>query len=294
MGLKVVTYIIPWVLISIIHFFIQFFGNSPKFYKSAASCYTEHHFQESLSVKSCVFICPTDSHSLIPPTPLPNKETSHRNVVLSPLFLSWQTTDQHKFPTLTLHGYSHLSTHRTTAVQLVMASLLQASPKPLRATRWTAFHQPLFRQVSIYRRFTAALRQPLTECPHHPSQLVTETSLLYCSSTLPPSIYGYEMLQVWMGGEEKEMGGYTTQMDLSVQSLRFGLQPLVNTQINGTHTHSMGLLNLRALRKLFCPVDLKIVLKKYNFVSRSILKLDMAHKPIRFRVKLIWCLTSLF
>lgn len=64
------------------------------------------------------------------------------------------------------------------------------------------------------------------------------------------------MLQVWMRGEEKEMGGYTTQMDLSVQSLRFGLQPLVNTQINGTHIHTVGLLNLRALRKLFCPVDL--------------------------------------
>lgn len=173
--------------------------------------------------------------------------------MLSPLFLSWQTTNQHKFPTLTLHGCSHPSTHRTTAVQLVMPSLLQASPKPLRATSWTAFHQPLFRQVSIYRRFTAALRQPITECPHHPSQLVTETGLLYCSSTLPPSIYGYEMLRVWMRGEEKEMGGYTTQMDLSVQSLRFGLQPLVNTQIKGAH-------NLRALRKLLCLVHFFIFL----------------------------------
>lgn len=169
--------------------------------------------------------------------------------MLSPLFLSWQTTNQHKFPTLTLHGCSHPSTHRTTAVQLVMPSLLQASPKPLRATSWTAFHQPLFRQVSIYRRFTAALRQPITECPHHPSQLVTETGLLYCSSTLPPSIYGYEMLRVWMRGEEKEMGGYTTQMDLSVQSLRFGLQPLVNTQINGTHTCNRGASQSQSFKK---------------------------------------------
>lgn len=51
------------------------------------------------------------------------------------------------------------------------------------------------------------------------------------------------------------MGGYTTQIDLCVQSLRFGLQPLVNTQINGTHTHTVGLLNPRALKKLFCPID---------------------------------------
>lgn len=171
--------------------------------------------------------------------------------MLSPLFLSWQTTNHHEFPTLTLHDCCHPSTRSLTAVQLVMASLLQASPKPLRTTRWTAFHQPLFRQVCIYRRFTAAFRQPITGCPHHPSQLVTETGLLYCSSTLPPSIYGYEMLQVWMRGEEKEMGGYTTQMDRSVQSLRFGLQPLVNTQINGAHIHTVGLLSPRDIRKLF-------------------------------------------
>lgn len=61
------------------------------------------------------------------------------------------------------------------------------------------------------------------------------------------------MLRVWMRGEEKEMGGYTTQMDLSVQSLRFGLQPLVNTQIKGAH-------NLRALRKLLCLVHFFIFL----------------------------------
>lgn len=189
---------------------------------------------------------------LPPPTPLLNKETGHRNAALSPLSQSWQTTNQHKFTALTLlcsNGPNARNSDCSPTGAGVTSSLKAGLESHLGATCWTAFHQPLFRQVCIYKTVhssTADPDQPMFSPPPHSLTIGDRDSfvlLLLHSASIHLWLWdaaSVDHLGKKIGAERGRGGSWMSLMHSSVQSLWFGLQFLVTAQLKRAHYHAVG------------------------------------------------------
>lgn len=141
------------------------------------------------------------------------------------------------------------------ALRGVTSSLKAGLENHLGASCSTAFHQPLFRQVCIYKAVHSSTADPINECPNPHNSLTIGDRDPYVLLPLDSA-----SIHLWMWdaasvdipgkkiGEERGKGGsWMSLMHSSVQSVRFRFQLPVTAQLKRAHNHTY-----RALKGTNC------------------------------------------